>query len=196
MDLVDLIITRAVRSKASDIHIEPTEKNIGVRHRLDGILREVMDLPKWVHEGLVARLKIVAGMDISEKRRPQDDRLRLELDGGQAVDLRVSSLRTMHGEKIVLRLLDLCQGPPALDGLGLPPSGLETIRHFLRLQHGMILVVGPTGSGKTTTLSSAIASIQSTGTNIITIEDPIEYQLPGVNQTQVNGKIGSIRVSQ
>ena len=187
--MVDLIVGSAVTSLASDIHIEPTENRVVVRHRLDGILREVMDLPRWVGEGLVARMKILAGMDISEKRLPQDGRLRAEAEGGPAVDLRVSTLRTLFGEKIVLRVLDQRKGPPPLADLGVGASGLEDLRRFLRHQHGMILVVGPTGSGKTTTLCSAISSIQSTRTNIITIEDPIEYQLSGVNQTQVNEKI-------
>ena len=189
VDMVDLIVSSAVTSQASDIHIEPADKRVVVRHRLDGILREVMDLPKWVAEGLVARMKILAGMDIAEKRLPQDGRIRAQAGDGEDIDLRVSTLRTMYGEKIVMRVLDQRKGPPPLEELGFGPAGLEDLRHFLRYQHGMILVVGPTGSGKTTTLSSAISSIQSTRTNIITIEDPIEYQLPGVNQTQVNDKI-------
>ena len=189
VDLVDLVVRSAVTSEASDVHIEPTEQRVVVRHRLDGILREVMDLPKWVRDGLVARLKILAGMDIAEKRLPQDGRLRAQTEDGRDVDLRVSTLRTLYGEKIVLRVLDQRKGPPKLEEIGLPANALEDLRHFLRHQHGMILVVGPTGSGKTTTLCSAIAAIQSGRTNIITIEDPIEYQLPGVNQTQVNEKI-------
>ena len=179
-----------MKGRASDIHVEPTEDRVVVRHRLDGILREVIALPKWVHDGLVARLKVLAGMDIAEKRLPQDGRLRVQVDDNREVDLRVSTLRTMYGEKIVLRVLDQRKGPPQLTELGLPSDGLETLRHLLRQQHGMILVVGPTGSGKTTTLSSAIASLQTTRTNIITIEDPIEYQLRGVNQTQISDKIG------
>ena len=189
VDLVDLVVSSAVASEASDIHIEPTEQRVLVRHRLDGILREVMDLPMWVRDGLVARLKILAGMDIAEKRLPQDGRLRAQTEDGRDVDLRVSTLRTLYGEKVVLRVLDQRKGPPKLEEIGLPATSLEDLRHFLRHQHGMILVVGPTGSGKTTTLCSAIAAIQSGRTNIITIEDPIEYQLPGVNQTQVNEKI-------
>jgi type II secretory ATPase GspE/PulE/Tfp pilus assembly ATPase PilB-like protein len=147
-----------------------------------------MDLPKWVHEGLVARMKIMAGMDIAEKRLPQDGRLRIRTEDGKDVDFRVSTLRTLFGEKIVLRVLDHRKGAPPLEELGLAASSMEEVRFFLRHQHGMILVVGPTGSGKTTTLSSAITSIKSGRTNIITIEDPIEYQIPGVNQTQVNEK--------
>jgi len=188
IDLVDLVVNSAITSHASDVHIEPMEKGVLVRHRLDGLLKEVMDLPKWVHEGLVARMKIMAGMDIAEKRLPQDGRLRIKTEDGKDVDFRVSTLRTLFGEKIVLRVLDHRKGAPPLEELGLSAASMEEVRFFLRHPHGMILVVGPTGSGKTTTLSSAISSIKSGRTNIITIEDPIEYQIPGVNQTQVNEK--------
>ncbi|HTM24262.1 MAG TPA: ATPase, T2SS/T4P/T4SS family [Vicinamibacterales bacterium] len=188
IDLVDLVVNSAITSRASDVHIEPAEKGVLVRHRLDGILKEVMDLPKWVHEGLVARMKIMAGMDIAEKRLPQDGRLRIKTEDGKDVDFRVSTLRTLYGEKIVLRVLDHRKGAPPLEELGLSAASMEELRYFLRHQHGMILVVGPTGSGKSTTLSSAITSVKSGRTNIITIEDPIEYQIPGVNQTQVNEK--------
>jgi type IV pilus assembly protein PilB len=188
IDLVDLVVNSAITSGASDVHIEPMEKGVLVRHRLDGLLKEVMDLPKWVHEGFVARMKIMAGMDIAEKRLPQDGRLRVKTDDGKDVDFRVSTLRTLYGEKIVLRVLDHRKGAPPFEELGLSATSMEELRFFLKQQHGMILVVGPTGSGKTTTLSSSICSIKSGRTNIITIEDPIEYQIPGVNQTQVNEK--------
>ena len=189
IDLVDLVVKSALKSRASDIHIEPTENNVIVRHRLDGLLKEVMDLPKWVHEGLVARMKIMAGMDIAEKRLPQDGRIRATAEDGADVDFRASTLRTIFGEKIVLRVLDHRKGVPPLEELGFSATTLEQIRYFLRHQHGMILVVGPTGSGKTTTLCSALTSVRSERTNIITIEDPVEYQIPGVNQTQINSKI-------
>jgi type IV pilus assembly protein PilB len=189
IDLVDLVVKSAIKSKASDVHVEPMEKGVLIRHRLDGLLKEVMDLPKWVHEGLIARLKIMAGMDIAEKRLPQDGRIRATADDGIDVDFRVSTLRTLFGEKVVMRVLDHRKGVPALEEIGMSATGLEEVRHFLRHQHGMILVVGPTGSGKTTTLSSALKSVQSEKTNIITIEDPVEYQIPGVNQTQINEKI-------
>ncbi len=189
IDLVDLVVKSAVKSKASDIHIEPMEKGVLIRHRLDGLLKEVMDLPKWVHEGLIARLKIMAGMDIAEKRLPQDGRLRLASDEGSEVDFRVSTLRTMWGEKVVMRVLDQRKGVPALEEIGLSAVALEELRHFLRHQHGMILVVGPTGSGKSTTLASALKSVQSEKTNIVTVEDPVEYQIAGVHQTQINDKI-------
>ena len=188
IDLVNLVVNSAISSRASDVHVEPMEKGVLVRHRLDGLLKEVMDLPKWVHEGLVARMKIMAGMDIAEKRLPQDGRIRVKTEDGKDVDFRVSTLRTLFGEKIVLRVLDQRKGAPPLEELGLTAAAMEELKFFLKHQHGMILVVGPTGSGKTTTLSSAITSIKSGKTNIITIEDPIEYQIPGVNQTQVNEK--------
>src|SRR4051812_35699597 len=189
IDLVDLVVKSAIKSKASDIHVEPMEKGVMIRHRLDGLLKEVMDLPKWVHEGLIARLKIMAGMDIAEKRLPQDGRLWSTAEDGSEVDFRVSTLRTLFGEKVVMRVLDHRKGVPALEEIGMSAAALEEVRGFLRHQHGMILVVGPTGSGKTTTLSSALKAVQSEKTNIITIEDPIEYQIPGVNQTQINDKI-------
>jgi type IV pilus assembly protein PilB len=189
IDLVDLVVKSAIKSKASDVHVEPMEKGVLIRHRLDGLLKEVMDLPKWVHEGLIARLKIMAGMDIAEKRLPQDGRLRSTTEDGTEVDFRVSTLRTLFGEKVVMRVLDHRKGVPALEEIGMSAAALEEVRQFLRHQHGMILVVGPTGSGKTTTLSSSLRSVQSEKTNIITIEDPIEYQIPGVNQTQINEKI-------
>jgi type IV pilus assembly protein PilB len=189
VDLVDLVVRSAIRSHASDVHIEPLEKGVLVRHRLDGLLKEVMDLPKWVHEGLIARLKIMAGMDIAEKRLPQDGRIRVNTEEGTEVDFRVSTLRTLFGEKVVLRVLDHRKGVPPLEELGFSASALEELRYFLRHQHGMILVVGPTGSGKTTTLCSALTSLRTEHSNIITIEDPVEYQLPGINQTQINDKI-------
>ncbi len=189
IDLVDLVVRSAIKSRASDVHVEPMEKGVLIRHRLDGLLKEVMDLPKWVHEGLIARLKIMAGMDIAEKRLPQDGRLRSMAEDGVEVDFRVSTLRTLFGEKVVMRVLDHRKGVPALEEIGISSRALEEIRDFLRHQHGMILVVGPTGSGKTTTLSSALKAVQSEKTNIITIEDPVEYQIPGVNQTQINDKI-------
>jgi type IV pilus assembly protein PilB len=189
IDLVDLVVKSAIKSTASDIHVEPMEKGVVIRHRLDGLLKEVMDLPKWVHEGLIARLKIMSGMDIAEKRLPQDGRLRWTSEDGTDVDFRVSTLRTLFGEKVVMRVLDHRKGVPALEEIGMSAAALEAVRQFLRHQHGMILVVGPTRSGKTTTLSSSLKSVQSERTNIITIEDPIEYQIPGVNQTQIDEKI-------
>ena len=158
-----------------------------VRHRLDGLLKEVTDFPKWMHDGLVARIKIMAGLDIAEKRLPQDGRIHVATEDGHEVDLRVSTLRTIFGEKIVLRLLD--HRKECHRSKSSACRRLRSTPRFLRHQHGMVLVVGPTGSGKTTTLSSALASIRSERTNIVTIEDPVEYQIPGINQTQINSKI-------
>jgi type IV pilus assembly protein PilB len=189
IDLVDLVVRSAIKAGASDVHVEPMEKGVLIRHRLDGLLKEVMDLPKWVHEGLIARLKIMAGMDIAEKRLPQDGRVRVTNDDGKDIDFRASTLRTLHGEKMVLRVLDQNRGVPPLEELGFSAGAFSDLKSFLKFQHGMILVVGPTGSGKTTTLCSALMSLQSERTNIITIEDPIEYQLPGINQTQISEKI-------
>src|SRR5690242_3935908 len=189
IDLVDLVVKSAIKAGASDVHVEPMEKGVLIRHRLDGLLKEVMDLPKWVHEGLIARLKIMAGMDIAEKRLPQDGRIRAQAEDGSEVDFRVSTLRTLFGEKVVMRVLDHRKGVPALEEIGMSATAMEEMHFFLRHQHGMILVVGPTGSGKSTTLSSSLREVQSEKTNIITIEDPIEYQIPGVNQTQINDKI-------
>jgi type II secretory ATPase GspE/PulE/Tfp pilus assembly ATPase PilB-like protein/RNA polymerase subunit RPABC4/transcription elongation factor Spt4 len=188
-EIVDTIIKGGARCGASDIHIEPTETGVVVRHRVDGLLRQIMDLPTWVHEGVVGRIKVMAGLDIAEKRLPQDGRIRASLDDGRDVDVRVSTLRTVFGEKVVLRILDRGRGVPSLETLGFSPAALAQVHAFLRYQHGMILVVGPTGSGKTTTLSAALAALRTGSTNIVTIEDPVEYQIPGVNQTQVNGKI-------
>jgi type IV pilus assembly protein PilB len=187
-EIVDLLIESAVRNGASDVHVEPTASGTVVRQRLDGLLKEVMDLPTWVHEGLVSRIKIMAELDISEKRAPQDGRIRTTV-GERGCDFRVSTLRTVHGEKVVLRVLDHRKGVPSLDALGLSSAALEQLRRLLRRRHGIILVVGPTGSGKTTTLSAALTSIRSERTNIVTIEDPVEYQIAGVNQTQVNNRI-------
>ena len=189
IDLVDLVVKSAIKAAASDVHVEPMEKGVLIRHRLDGLLKEVMDLPKWVHEGLIARLKIMAGMDIAEKRLPQDGRIRVTTDEGTEVNFRVSTLRTLFGEKVVLRVLDHRKGVPPLEELGFSAAALEELRYFLRHAHGMILVVGPTGSGKTTTLCSALTTLKTENSNIITIEDPVEYQMPGINQTQINDKI-------
>src|SRR5687767_7857283 len=189
IDRLELASKRALEGRAAAIHPDPTEGDVVVQNRLDGLLKEVMDLPKWVHEGVVARIKIMAGLDIAEKRLPQDGRIRATTEEGQEVDLRVSTLRTIFGEKVVLRVLDHRKGVPPLEDLGFSSAAMDHIRYFLRHQHGMILVVGPTGSGKTTTLCSALAAVRSERTNIVTIEDPVEYQIPGVNQTQINTKI-------
>jgi len=185
-DLVALVVANATASRASDIHIEPTEKGGLVRHRLDGLLNEAMDLPKWVHEGLVARVKVLSGMNAAETQVPQDGRLRVKTKDGKEVDFRISTLPSFCGEKVVLRALDQRKEALPLEELGMSAAAMDGVHECLRHQHGMILVAGPAGSGKTTTLGSAITAIKSSRTNIVTIEDPIEYQIPGVTQTQVN----------
>jgi type IV pilus assembly protein PilB len=189
-DLVDRLLRSAIRSKASDIHVEPTDVGVLVRHRLDGRLKDVMRLPRGVHEGLVARLKVIAGMDAAEQRLPQDGRLRTAADEGVDVDFRVSTARTLFGEKLVMRVLDRPKVVQSLEELGMSTTALEEARGFLRHQHGLILVAGPTGSGKSATLSSFLRSLQSERTSIVTIEDPIEYQIAGVNHMEVDDAIG------
>jgi type IV pilus assembly protein PilB len=186
VDLVDLVVRSAIASRASDVHIEPAENGVLVRHRLDGLLHEVMDLPKWSHDGLVHRMKMMSGLDIAERHVPQEGRLRFKTGDDTDVDFRVSTLRTFFGEKIVLRVLNHRQGPLPLEELGLSAAAMEALRHFIRHQRGLILVVGPTGSGKTTTLGSVLNTLKSGRINITTIEDQIEYLIPGVNQSQVN----------
>lgn len=186
VDFVDLVLKSAITSRASDVHIEPMEGAVLVRHRLDGVLKDVMELPRSVHEGLVARIKGMAGMERDQTRLPQDGFIRVKVEDGMDVGFRVSTLRTLFGEKVALRALDHGAGPPPLEELGLSAAAMEDVRRLLRHQHGMILNVGPRGSGKATTLSSAIATIRSGRINIATVEDPIEYQIPGVNQTAID----------
>jgi type IV pilus assembly protein PilB len=188
-EIVDEILEQAVTSGASDIHLEAGEDGVTVRQRLDGLLRDVSTFPKWAQNGLISRVKIMASMDISEKRLPQDGRLRIWSKEGRKVDFRVSSLRTLHGEKVVLRILDHSRGIPSLDELGFSAGDLKQVRGFVKRQYGMILTVGPTGSGKSTTLAAALATVRAPEINIVTIEDPVEYEIAGINQTQVHEKI-------
>ncbi|PJE67751.1 type II secretion system protein GspE, partial [Candidatus Shapirobacteria bacterium CG10_big_fil_rev_8_21_14_0_10_40_9] len=160
-----------------------------IRYRIDGILHEKLILPKNVHEALVSRIKILSGMKIDEKRIPQDGRFNFRSDGDE-VDLRVSSLPTVYGEKIVMRLLKKSGGIPTLPDLGLRGKALANLEDAILRPHGIIIVCGPTGSGKTTTLYSVLSKINTTRVNIITLEDPVEYQIPGVNQVQVNPQAG------
>lgn len=187
--LADRIIGEAIRMKASDIHIEPYEKNTRVRYRIDGTLHEVMRPSQEQARPLISRLKIMADLDIAEKRRPQDGRIRAQ-SSDRTIDIRVSSLPTDFGEKIVLRILDKSQLQLDLNKLGFENEHLALFRKEIRLPYGMILVTGPTGSGKTTTLYAALNEINSPEVNITTIEDPIEYNLPGINQTHVRSEIG------
>lgn len=188
--LVNSLIIKALNEEASDIHIEPFERNIRIRYRVDGMLREVMNLPHKMKQAITSRVKIMANMDIAERRLPQDGRIPLKLPG-RDLDLRVSTMPTVFGEKVVMRILDK-EGVKnlTLEKLGFSPANLQVFQDFLRGSYGMVLVTGPTGSGKTTTLYTALTAINSVERNIITVEDPIEYMLEEINQTQVNVKAG------
>ncbi len=188
VQLVNKILFHAVRSRASDIHIEPYERDIEVRFRIDGILYKKLAPPKIVQEALISRVKIVSGLNIAEKRLPQDGRIRVVV-AGRDIDIRVSIVPTFFGERVVLRLLDKQKGVLSLEDIGLSPAGVTLMERLLARSNGIVLVTGPTGSGKSTTLYAALNRINSAEKNIITIEDPIEYQLKGVGQIQVNPKI-------
>ena len=187
--LVNLILSDAANAGASDVHVEPQDAFLQVRQRVDGMLREVLTIPSHLQEQTISRLKIISGMDIAERRKPQDGRCRLRF-GGRRIDLRVSTLPTQFGEKVVIRLLNTDSAVLPLDQLGLSAAHLKQLRSFLARPQGMIVVTGPTGSGKTSTLYAAVNAIRSPTNNIITLEDPIEFQVPGVNQTQINPRAG------
>ncbi|MBN1421823.1 MAG: Flp pilus assembly complex ATPase component TadA [Planctomycetes bacterium] len=187
--LVNVVIFQAIRDHASDIHIEPLEKQIRVRYRIDGVMRETLSPPKKMHNAIVSRIKIMSGLDIAEKRIPQDGKFQLKVEGRQ-IDFRVSILPLIHGEKVVLRILDSSNLALSLDSLGFEEKALADLRRAIHLPWGMLLVTGPTGSGKSTTLYSSIREVLSVEDNIVTVEDPVEYQLEGVNQVPVNPKRG------
>ncbi|MFC1649747.1 GspE/PulE family protein [Patescibacteria group bacterium] len=184
-EIVTHILGFALKARASDVHIEPGEKNTRVRYRIDGILEEKLTTPRELHDALVSRIKILSGMKIDEKRIPQDGRFNFKSDANE-VDLRVSSLPTSWGEKIVMRLLKKTGGVPDLPDLGLRGSALKHLQDAILRPHGIVVICGPTGSGKTTTLYSIIQRINTPKVNIVTLEDPIEYKIHGVNQVQVN----------
>ena len=186
--MLNALLTQAARDGASDIHIEPYERHSSVRFRVDGTLREVVQPNRALHAALISRLKIMADLDISEKRLPQDGRISLRI-GTRAVDVRVSTLPSAHGERAVLRLLDKSESKLSLESVGMQGDVLRRFESLVTQPHGIILVTGPTGSGKTTTLYSALQRLDAGASNIMTVEDPIEYELPGVGQTQVNTKI-------
>jgi len=186
--MINALLTQAVREGASDVHIEPFEASSSVRFRRDGVLREVAQPHRALHAAMASRIKIMASLDIAEKRLPQDGRIALRLAGRQ-VDVRVSSLPTAHGERIVLRLLDKGAAQLGLDRLGMAEDTRATFTALLDQPHGILLVTGPTGSGKSTTLYAALQSMDTRSRNIVTVEDPVEYDLPGVGQTQVNARI-------
>jgi len=185
--LANWLITRAVEMRASDIHIEPQEKGVGVRCRVDGLLQDLERLPKWTQGALVSRVKILATLDIAEKRLPQDGSFRVEVSG-RRIDLRVSTLPTAHGEKVVLRIVDQERSALHLDTLGLSESDLVKIRAYGTRPQGIVIVTGPTGSGKSTLLYALLQEIHTVTKNIITVEDPVEYQIAGINQVQVDEK--------
>lgn len=187
--IVATILEFAVKSRASDVHIEPQEEKTRVRYRIDGILHEKLILPRRVHDAVVSRIKILSDMKIDEKRLPQDGRFNFRA-GNDEVDLRVSSLPTVQGEKIVMRLLKKSGKVPELPELGLRGRALKNLEDLIRVPHGIILITGPTGSGKTTTLYAILNKVNTIRVNIVTLEDPVEYQIQGVNQVQVNPQAG------
>ncbi|BDI04385.1 type II secretion system ATPase GspE [Sphaerotilus microaerophilus] len=186
--MLNALLTQAAKDGASDIHIEPYERSSAVRFRVDGTLREVVQPNKALHAALISRLKIMAELDIAEKRLPQDGRISLRI-GGRAIDVRVSTLPGVHGERAVLRLLDKGEAKFTLEGLGMAGETLTRFNRLLQQPHGIVLVTGPTGSGKTTTLYAGLGRIDTSTTNVLTVEDPVEYELPGIGQTQVNARI-------
>lgn len=186
--LVNSLMSQAVKERASDIHIEPFERDMSVRFRIDGVLREIIKPPKRFQSSITSRVKIMAGLNIAEKRLPQDGRIRLKV-AGKDIDIRVSTVPTSHGERIVMRLLDRSSVLRDLDTIGFSQRNLKVMNELIKKPHGIILVTGPTGSGKTTTLYACLAKINQPHLNILTIEDPVEYQLKGVGQVQVNPKI-------
>ncbi|NLH41557.1 MAG: Flp pilus assembly complex ATPase component TadA [Planctomycetes bacterium] len=186
---VDLMLRQAVKNRASDVHIEPQAESTAVRLRVDGVLREVVPPPKRMHPAVVARIKILAQMNIAERRLPQDGRLRIRTSG-RDIDVRVSTIPTIYGEKVVMRILDASAVSHDLNRLGIEPASLLELKSILARPHGIIVVTGPTGSGKSTTLYAAVNYLKGPGVNITTVEDPVEYRLAGINQIQVKQEIG------
>ncbi|HAT9717096.1 TPA: GspE family T2SS ATPase variant LspE [Legionella pneumophila] len=186
--LLNALFTQAIKQKASDIHIETYEDRVLVRNRIDGVLQEVLEIQRAIAPLVISRVKVMAKLDIAEKRIPQDGRISLRI-GGHNIDVRVSTLPSNHGERVVLRILDKQAAQLDLNLLGMPEHTLKTVRQMIAEPHGIILVTGPTGSGKTTSLYAMLTELNQVTRNILTIEDPIEYDLPGVGQTQVNTKV-------
>lgn len=187
--IVDVILSNAIEANASDIHIEPSEKDVRVRYRIDGILHTSLMLPKSVHAAIITRIKILTSLKIDESRLPQDGRFHVEA-AKKSVDLRVSILPLINGEKIVMRILDKSTKAPTLEQLGLRATALEWTKDNIKKTHGIFLITGPTGSGKSTTLYSILSILNTTSVNIVTLEDPVEYFIPGINQSQINPEIG------
>ncbi|MDP1892301.1 MAG: GspE/PulE family protein, partial [Gemmatimonadaceae bacterium] len=188
--ILDNIIEHAIALNASDIHFEPMQKEVLIRYRVDGVLHEILGLHKSIEPILVARVKILANLQIDEHRVPQDGRFRFEIEEGSIVDVRVNVMPVMHGEKVEMRLLKSSARPLTLEELGLSAKAVKIVREEIKKPHGMILVTGPTGHGKTTTLYAVLHILNTSEVNIVTIEDPIEYEIHRVNQTQVNAKAG------
>ncbi|MFK8081031.1 MAG: type II secretion system ATPase GspE [Granulosicoccus sp.] len=186
--LINAMLTQAVRQGASDVHIEPFEKRLAIRYRVDGVMQKLFEPPRQIAPLIISRLKVMAKLDIAERRLPQDGRIPLRV-AGRPVDIRVSTLPSGHGERVVLRLLDKQAGRLDLEQLGMPPTALQNLQASLGLSHGIILVTGPTGSGKTTTLYASLAKLNTSRYSILTVEDPIEYFIDGIGQTQVNNKV-------
>jgi type IV pilus assembly protein PilB len=189
INLVNVALLTAIRDKASDIHIEPDKRGTRIRYRIDGVLRDLMKPPQGMHAAIVSRVKVIGKMDIAEKRLPQEGRVRLVAEGRE-IDLRVSSMPTLLGEKLVVRVLDKANLHVKMEDLGIRHDGLESFKRMLRQPHGLVLVTGPTGSGKTTTLYSALDLLRSPELNIVTVEDPVEYQMDLINQIHVQDSIG------
>jgi general secretion pathway protein E len=186
---VNSLLFRAIKEKASDIHIEPFEKDFTVRFRIDGVLYDIIRQPKRAHAAISSRVKVMGQLDIAEKRLPQDGRIKIKL-AGKDVDIRLSTVPTTHGERVVMRILEQSGTPLELGRCGFSPRSVDNIEKMIFKKYGIILVTGPTGSGKSTTLSSCLMKLNSPERNIMTVEDPVEYQIPGINQVQVNTKIG------
>lgn len=189
IQFVNLMLSKAVKNRASDIHIEPYQTDLNIRLRIDGLLYNTFHPPKRLHPAIISRIKVMAGLNIAEKRLPQDGRIEIKV-GDKDIDIRVSTLPTVYGERVVLRLLNKSAEMFRLHELGIPDAHLTEIRRLITLSHGIILVTGPTGSGKTTTLYAALCEINTPDKNIITIEDPVEYQIDGIGQVHVNRKVG------
>jgi type IV pilus assembly protein PilB len=187
--IVDVVIKHAITARASDIHIEPQENDLRIRYRVDGILHSSLVVPKVVHPAIVSRVKILCNLKIDEQRLPQDGRFHMDIDR-RSIDFRVSTLPTVNGEKVVMRILDKSGGVPRLEDLGLTGMKLERLKENISKAHGMLLVTGPTGSGKSTTLYAVLNILNKIGVNIVTLEDPVEYYIDGVNQSQINPDIG------
>src|SRR5690606_3348385 len=186
---VNLLISQAIQDRASDIHIEPGERSLAVRYRIDGVLHEMQQAPKAIQNGVISRLKIMADIDIAERRRPQDGRMSVS-HGGRKIDLRVATLPTVWGEKVVMRILDNSESTLSINDLAMLDFNMSSFRSSFIKPYGMILVTGPTGSGKSTTLYTTLHAVAKPEINVITVEDPVEYRMPGINQVQVNPKAG------